>query len=66
MSVVSMTIPKVSSNNGTLALPAFAANNLVIDLLGDKEYIMHDLDLSELAKGMGGPNCLVMPIERRA
>jgi len=66
MSVASMTIPKVSSNNGTLALPTFAANNLVIDLRGDKGYIMHDLDLSEFAKGMGGLNCLVMPIERRA
>jgi len=27
--------------------------------------IAHDLDLSEFAKGMGGPNCLIMPIERK-
>jgi len=42
------------------------ANKLVIDLLRDKGYIVHDLDLSEFAKGMGGPNCLIMPVERRA
>lgn len=27
--------------------------------------IAHDLDLSEFAKGMGGPNCLIMPVERK-
>jgi dimethylargininase len=27
--------------------------------------IAHDLDLSEFVKGMGGPNCLIMPIERK-
>jgi len=40
------------------------SNKLVIDLLSDKGYTVHDLDLSEFAKGMGGPNCLIMPIER--
>jgi dimethylargininase len=41
-------------------------NELVIDLLRDNGYIVHALDLSEFAKGMGGPNCLIMPVERRA
>ncbi|MBW1716049.1 MAG: amidinotransferase [Deltaproteobacteria bacterium] len=27
--------------------------------------IAHDLDLSEFAKGTGGPNCLIMPVERK-
>jgi dimethylargininase len=40
------------------------SNALVITLLRDKGYIVHDLDLTEFAKGMGGPNCLIMPIER--
>lgn len=42
------------------------SNNLVIDLLKNKGYIVHDLDLSEFSKGMGGPNCLIMPFERSA
>jgi dimethylargininase len=42
------------------------SNELVIDLLRDRGYIVHDLDLSEFAKGMGGPNCLIMPVERSA
>ena len=42
------------------------SNNLVIALLKSKGYNVHDLDLSEFAKGMGGPNCLIMPVERRA
>jgi arginine deiminase len=27
--------------------------------------IVHDLDLSEFVKGTGGPNCLIMPVERK-
>ena len=42
------------------------SNELVIDRLKNKGYKVHDLDLSEFAKGMGGPNCLIMPVERRA
>lgn len=42
------------------------SNDLVIDLLRNNGYIVHDLDLSEFAKGMGGPNCLIMPVERSA
>jgi dimethylargininase len=26
--------------------------------------VVHELDLSEFAKGSGGPNCLIMPVER--
>ena len=42
------------------------SNSKVIKLLEAKRYIVHDLDLGEFAKGMGGPNCLIMPIERGA
>jgi dimethylargininase len=42
------------------------SNELVIDRLKNKGYRVHDLDLSEFAKGMGGPNCLIMPVERGA
>jgi arginine deiminase len=27
-------------------------------------YVVQDLNLSEFAKGMCGPNCLIMPIKR--
>jgi arginine deiminase len=56
-------------NIGDLGDPAAAIrqhDTLVKDLLRKNGYIVHDLDLSEFAKGMGGPNCLIMPIERRA
>ena len=42
------------------------SNASVTGLLRDNGYIVHDLDLSEFAKGMGGPNCLIMPVERGA
>lgn len=42
------------------------SNELVINLLKNRGYRVHDLDLSEFAKGMGGPNCLIMPVERGA
>jgi len=42
------------------------SNASVTGLLRDNGYIVHDLDLSEFAKGMGGPNCLIMPVERSA
>jgi dimethylargininase len=41
-------------------------NEVVADLLTNKGYVVHALDLTEFAKGMGGPNCLVMPVERSA
>jgi dimethylargininase len=39
-------------------------NDVVVDLLTDEGYRVHVLDLTEFAKGMGGPNCLIMPVER--
>jgi dimethylargininase len=42
------------------------SNEVVIDRLRNRGYIVHDLDLSEFAKGMGGPNCLIMPVARGA
>jgi len=40
------------------------SNLIVIDRLEAERYIVHNLELDEFAKGMGGPNCLIMPIER--
>jgi len=42
------------------------SNSLVAGLLAERGYQVHTLDLGEFAKGMGGPNCLIMPIERGA
>ena len=42
------------------------SNSIVIHRLEAEGYIVHDLDLGEFAKGMGGPNCLIMPVERGA
>ena len=42
------------------------SNSTVIELLEAEKYIIHSLDLGEFAKGMGGPNCLIMPVERGA
>ena len=39
-------------------------NAKVIDRLENEGYIVHNLDLDEFAKGMGGPNCLIMPVKR--
>ncbi len=41
------------------------SNLEVIEQLNAKGLIVHDLDLSEFAKGTGGPNCLIMPVERK-
>ncbi len=40
------------------------SNSIVIERLEAENYIVHNLDLGEFAKGMGGPNCLIMPVER--
>jgi dimethylargininase len=40
------------------------SNADVIERLRCEGYIIHNLDLSEFAKGMGGPNCLIMPVKR--
>jgi N-dimethylarginine dimethylaminohydrolase len=42
------------------------SNSIVIDRLETEGYVVHNLDLDEFAKGMGGPNCLIMPVERGA
>jgi dimethylargininase len=41
-------------------------NDVVADLLTKEGFVVHALDLTEFAKGSGGPNCLVMPVERSA
>ncbi len=40
------------------------ANERVIEKLDNTGTTLHTLDLSEFAKGTGGPNCLIMPVER--
>ena len=39
-------------------------NEQVLEAAKRNKIIVHALELSEFAKGMGGPNCLVMPLER--
>ena len=41
------------------------SNREVIEQLEANGLVVHDLDLSEFAKGTGGPNCLIMPVERK-
>ena len=41
-----------------------SANTRVIEKLENRGTTVHILDLSEFAKGTGGPNCLIMPVER--
>jgi dimethylargininase len=41
-----------------------AANLRVIEKLENSGTTVRALDLSEFAKGTGGPNCLIMPVER--
>ncbi len=41
------------------------ANHQVIEKLERAGVTVHDLNLSEFAKGTGGPNCLIMPVERK-
>ena len=40
-------------------------NSVVQEVLAREGYTVHALQLSEFARGMGGPNCLIMPIDRR-
>jgi dimethylargininase len=49
---------------GNKELIVNSSNSIVIARLESERYIVHSLDLSEFAKGMGGPNCLIMPVER--
>ena len=41
-------------------------NAEAIHHLNDEEFTVHLLDISEFIKGAGGPNCLIMPVERGA
>ncbi len=51
-------------NLGDNELIVNRSNRGVIERLAGTKYVVHDLDLSEYAKGMGGPNCLIMPVDR--
>jgi dimethylargininase len=42
-----------------------SSNAPLIEAAEKNRVLAHVLDLSEFAKGTGGPNCLIMPIERR-
>lgn len=41
------------------------SNHEVVRQLKAQGLIVHELDLSEFVKGSGGPNCLIMPVERK-
>jgi dimethylargininase len=41
------------------------SNREVIERLDALGLVVHALDLSEFVKGTGGPNCLIMPVERK-
>lgn len=41
------------------------SNREAIEKLARLGFTVHDLDLSEFAKGTGGPNCLILPVDRR-
>jgi dimethylargininase len=41
------------------------SNKGTIQVLREHGLVVHDLDLSEFVKGSGGPNCLILPVERR-
>lgn len=49
---------------GETELLIHRSNSTVIERLKAEGFKVHHLDLSEFAKGMGGPNCLIMPVER--
>jgi len=40
------------------------SNHTVSERMEREGYIVHDINLEEFAKGMGGPNCLILPIKR--
>ena len=43
-----------------------ASNRGAIAGLEDRGFTVHRIDLGEFAKGMGGPTCLILPVERMA
>jgi dimethylargininase len=50
---------------GNKEVIANKSNQKVIQKLKDSALIVHVLNLSEFVKGTGGPNCLIMPVERK-
>ena len=50
--------------NGELIVGA--SNTRAVRLLEAEGLLLHVQDFSEFAKGAGGPNCLIMPLERAA
>ena len=66
-----INIPAQGSNTanviclGENEIIANAANAKVIEKLEGEGVTVHSINLSEFAKGMGGPNCLIMPVERK-
>ena len=41
------------------------SNRKVAEQLEGEGVLVHELDLSEFVKGSGGPNCLILPVERQ-
>jgi dimethylargininase len=41
------------------------SNHKIAEKLKAQGLIVHELELSEFVKGSGGPNCLIMPVERQ-
>jgi len=49
---------------GDRTVIADAANQAAIEILEARSFHVHALDLSEFAKGTGGPSCLILPVDR--
>jgi len=59
--------PEATANSiclGNNAMIVDCSNHVLTERLQAENVVVHKLDLSEFAKGMGGPNCLIMPVER--
>lgn len=50
---------------GDNKLIAHSANTVAIKELKKAGMVVHTVDLSEFAKGRGGPTCLILPVERK-
>lgn len=53
----------ITLGNGQLI--ANRENTQVIDTLQGENFLVHAINLSEFAKGTGGPSCLIMPLYRQ-
>jgi dimethylargininase len=49
---------------GERELIADSANRHAIEILAGRDFTVHAIDLSEFTKGVGGPTCLILPVER--